>query len=223
MREAVRTNRAPHPRPNPQARPVDGVVDSTVDPGFYPQRCPRYQRFRVVRAGNFTFDTCGSTVDLGMNLYRRTANLSASEPRVVPLDWTGDANDERALREYLVPLHDYNTPYKAVATGLVRVQPEGFSQATVVWASTMLNDSDCPPMVYPAHATCRAVNGCPLAIGANRTCTLGFGEYFLETAGATFDGGCGDFNVRCEKARRLSRMSTRLCLVVAALVSRDDF
>ena len=33
-----------------------GTVNATPpDPGFYPQKCPRYHRFSVISAGNFTF------------------------------------------------------------------------------------------------------------------------------------------------------------------------
>ena len=159
-----------------------------------------------MRAGNFTFDTCGSAVALGINIYKRTNNLSESEPRVMPLAWNGrgNASAERARREYLVPLHDYDTQYKTISTGLVRVQPEGLSKAYIAWQQTQLNDTDYPPVVYPTHATWLAVNGCPLSVGANRTYFVEEpGDYFLESAGATFDGGCGYINIRYSTAASL--------------------
>ena len=50
-------------------------------PGFYPHACTRYHRFTVTHPGNFTFDTCASMFALGLQLYKRTDNVSESEPR----------------------------------------------------------------------------------------------------------------------------------------------
>ena len=36
------------------------------DPGFYPQRCPRYHRFSVTKPGNVTIDSCASMMNVGM-------------------------------------------------------------------------------------------------------------------------------------------------------------
>jgi len=135
---------------------------------------------------------------LGINIYKRTDNLSESELRAMPLARECGTGDEslKACREYLVPLHDYNKAYTAVSTGLVRVQPEGFSNATVAWFQTLLKDAAYPPILYPTHSTFLAANGCSLSQGANRTYTLAAADYFLETLGATGDGGCGYFNIR---------------------------
>ena len=117
----------------------------------------------------------------------------------MPLAWNGrgNASAEKARREYLVPLHDYDTQYKTMSTGLVRFQPEGIAEGHVAFMKAALNDTDYPPMVYPTHATFHAVNGCPSSQGAHRTYFMAEpGHYFLETAGATFDGGCGFFNIR---------------------------
>ena len=51
-------------------------------PGFYPQNCPRYHRFTVKAPGNITFDSCASMMAVGIALYRRTANITESEPRM---------------------------------------------------------------------------------------------------------------------------------------------
>ena len=50
-------------------------------PGFFPMTCTRYHRFTVTHPGNFTFDTCSSMLAMGFQLYKRTDNLSESEPR----------------------------------------------------------------------------------------------------------------------------------------------
>ena len=57
-------------RPNP----------STGDPGYYAYKCPRYHRFTVTKPGNFTFDTCASAMNVAISIYKRTNNLTASEP-----------------------------------------------------------------------------------------------------------------------------------------------
>ena len=50
-------------------------------PGYFPIPCTRYHRFTVTHPGNFTFDTCASMNAMGIVLYKRTDNVSESEPR----------------------------------------------------------------------------------------------------------------------------------------------
>ena len=55
---------------------------SKENPGFYPSKCPRYHRFKVTSPGNFSFDACASTSYMGLGLFKRTDNLTESEPRM---------------------------------------------------------------------------------------------------------------------------------------------
>ena len=50
-------------------------------PGHFIYPCTRYHRFTVTHPGNFTFDMCASMNAVGFQLYKRTDNLSESEPR----------------------------------------------------------------------------------------------------------------------------------------------
>lgn len=56
-------------------------------PGHFANRCPRYHRFRVTRPGNVTFDTCASMMTVGVEVFKRTNDSNASEPRIAA-DWT---------------------------------------------------------------------------------------------------------------------------------------
>ena len=79
---------------------------SPPDFGEYPQKCPRYHRFRVTKPGNFTLETCGSTASIGFNLYKQTGdNLTQSESRVMPLSEGGNTKSGQLFE---VPLHDNN-------------------------------------------------------------------------------------------------------------------
>ena len=81
---------------------------SPPDFGEYPQKCPRYHRFHVTKPGNFTFDTCGSTASIGVNLYKQTDNLTQSESRVMPLLEGGNTKRGQLFE---VPLHENNREY----------------------------------------------------------------------------------------------------------------
>ena len=70
----------------------------------------------------------------GIGLYKRTANLSESEPRMTSA-WDGF----KAGQLFEVPLHDSNQQYDAVSTGLVKVQPDRVNKGLVEWVNT-LND-----------------------------------------------------------------------------------
>ena len=90
-------------RGNPNADPPD--------PGYYPMRCPRYHRFTVTKPGNITFDACASLMNVGVSLFKRTANLNESEyGRTPDGSW-------RYGRLFEVPLHDKDTQYRTVSTG----------------------------------------------------------------------------------------------------------
>ena len=79
---------------------------SPPDFGEYPQKCPRYHRFRVTKPGNFTLETCGSTAAIGFNLYKQTSgDPTESESRVMPLSEGGDTKTGQLFE---VPLHDNN-------------------------------------------------------------------------------------------------------------------
>ena len=62
----------PAGRGNPNADPPDL--------GYFPYPCPRYHRFQVTEAGNVTFDTCASMMDVAVAVYKATDDLSKSEP-----------------------------------------------------------------------------------------------------------------------------------------------
>jgi len=159
--------------------------------GFYPQKCPRYHRFQVVRSGHVTFDTCGSMATFGVSIYKATSNLSESEPHIRRLDLGGESTGQL----YEVPLHDNNRQGTPVRTGLVKVQPDQFSAVSADWLRPFA-DPDYPAIEYPDHSTFTAVNGCPLSKGANRTYVLQAGNYVLETMGADLQGGCTHFSVK---------------------------
>ena len=91
----------------------NNVNASPPDFGVYPQKCPRYHRFRVTVPGTFTFDTCGSTASLGLNLYKQTSDLAKSESRVMPKSEgrTLQDNSTKSWQGFEVPLHDNNQVY----------------------------------------------------------------------------------------------------------------
>ena len=61
------------------------------------------------------------------NLYKRTANLSESEPRMTSA-WDGFKGGQL----FDVPLHDTNRQYATVSTGLVRVQPDSVAKGSLI-------------------------------------------------------------------------------------------
>ena len=158
------------------------------DVGYYPQKCPRYHRFHVTKHGNFTFDACSSMMMPGINIYKRTDNLSESEPRMT----SGSGGFKRG-QFFEVPLHENNQQYGTCRTGLIRVQPDILGETLVGWIN-QFKDPDYPELRYPDHATFNSVNGCPLSQSANRTYFLQSGSYILETLGSFLR--CSHFNVK---------------------------
>ena len=126
----------------------------------------------------------------GISLYKRTADLSRSAPRMTP-DWDGF----KAGLEFEVPLHDNNQQYSTVVTGLIKVQTDTASPGLTDWI-TRYADPDLPTMRFPDTADSNAINGCPLSLGAHRTYFLDEGDYFLETQGASIETSCSHFNVK---------------------------
>ena len=172
---------------------VSGRGNLEADPieaGYYPQRCPRYHRFEVKHAGLFTFDTCASMMNVGINIYKRTDDLTESEPRMTK-NWTIMGG-----QHFEVPLHANDEEYTKVTTGLVRVQPARMGKGFVDWLNGF-RDKAFPPVVYPEHATMWAANGCPYSFGAHRTYNISqLGEYFLETQTASPMFTCDNFNIK---------------------------
>ena len=132
-------------------------------------------------------DTCASTTGLGIQIYKRTNNLSESEPRL-----TNFSKGYMRGQNFSVPLHDNNRPYRTVATGLIKVQPDRCGPGIVKF----LNDGADPSLPkLPANVSCQAANGCMLSASANRTYYIGVGDYFLETQASVILSKCYDFHV----------------------------
>ena len=132
-----------------------------------------------------------------VNLYKRTANLTESAPRMTAA-WDGF----KGGLLFDVPLHDTDREYATVSTGLVLVQHDILPSGFVDWINKY-TDTSLPPVSYPSHAQFAAVNGCPLSQGAHRTYYLLAGDYFLETSGASpFSSSpsqaCDNFNVQMD-------------------------
>ena len=149
-------------------------------PRFFPQPCPRYHRFAVTHPGNFTFDTCASMFSVVLQLYKRTDNLSESEPRMT-LDYDGFHSNQT----FDVPLHANDKEWTRVRTGLKRVHADHYPSTFVDWLNAPSRTAGYPSnWPVPTHddAISPAANGCPTSIGANRTLQIDeVGEYFLET------------------------------------------
>jgi serine/threonine protein kinase len=171
-------------RANPNADPPD--------PGFYPISCPRFHRFKVIQPGNFTFDTCASMMDVGLSLYKRTDNLSESEPR---MNITTGVFEEGKMFE--VPLHDNNQQYCTVSTGLIRIQPDLYHSNFVDWMNEQSRfDPHYPPMNLDSRDA-YTKNGCPLSANTHRTYFIGeVGDYFLASAGSSTANACSNFNIK---------------------------
>jgi len=86
-------------------------------------------------------------MQVGINLFKQTDNLTESEPRMTS-DWKGFQGGQL----FEVPLHDANKHYKTVTTGLIRVQPEPSAKGAVAFIQTV-SDPALPPVSYPDHAT----------------------------------------------------------------------
>ena len=167
-----------------------------IDPGTFPNPCPRFHRFSVKHAGNFTFDACASSMTVGLNIYKRTDNLSESQPRMTS-DWPREWKQWQRL-PFEVPLHDNDQQYATVSTGLIKVQPDIVNKRHTDWL-IRLSSPDFPPYLYadPASHTAGSVNGCPLSLSANRTYYIAeAGDYVLQTQGATLIQSCDNFAVK---------------------------
>lgn len=127
----------------------------------------------------------------GVSLYKRTANLSESEPRMTA-DWDGFKDGQ----QFEVPLHDNDQPSNVVKTGLVQVQPDILPKEFVEFWMAHYSNPDRPPVLYP-DSKWLSINGCPMSAGANRTYYLAdAGDYFLHTAAGNLNLACGNFNVK---------------------------
>ena len=169
-------------RGNPAADPPD--------PGYYPQRCARYHRFKITRPGNFTFDSCASTMGVGLGLYKRTVDLTKSAPRITP------GGRLQSGQHYDVPLFNNDRQYDTVKTGLIPIQPDKIGQGF----SDFFNAKGRPDPAYPRltpDSIYLATNGCPMSSGVLRSYYIGeVGDYFLETMGADLTAGCNSFEVK---------------------------
>merc|ERR1719272_2577919 len=133
---------------------------------------------------------------VGVALYKRTADLTESEPRMTSKPpWT--LTDRLP---YEVPLYSNNQfpAYRTISTGLVMVQPDRMSEQLVDFVNgNGLSQAWFPPFVYPGYYT--AANGCPLSSSVHRTYYIGeVGEYFLESASTDFRKACGTFNIKMQ-------------------------
>ena len=149
-----------------------------------------YLLSNLVTCLNVIQDTCASMNNIGIALYKRTDNLSESEPRM-----TSGSKVFQGGQLFEVPLHHNDQQYGAVTTGLVRVQPDQLNQGFTNWVSEYHN-KDFPPLVYPDHTKAQSVNGCSMSQGAHRTYYIETGDYFLSTIGASWNNDCGDFHVK---------------------------
>ena len=104
----------------------------------------------------FAQDTCASEMTVGVALFKRTDNLSESEPRMAP-DWSGF----RGGQNFSVPLHDKDRQYRNVTTGLVKVQPDNLGRGFVSFMKS-ISDPNLPNVSYPDHASWEGFNGCAL-------------------------------------------------------------
>ena len=130
---------------------------------------------------------------VGIALYKRTDNLTESEPRM-----TSTMKGFKAGQLFEVPLHNNDRQYATVLTGLIKVQPDRLGKPLVEWANGGGRYiPDLPAVTYPDHAQWAAVNGCPLSQSVHRTYFIGsVGEYFLETQSVTSEAACDNFNVK---------------------------
>ena len=152
-----------------------------------------------------TQDSCASMMLMGFAIYKRTDNVSESEPHMTPDYWASPnftkhdpRNSFKRGHLYEVPLHNNDREYATVSTGLVKIQQdrlnEGFAN---FYHDQNWDDDSLPPMSWPDHINTVAVNGCPLSISAHRTYFIGeVGEYFLQTTTAAFGHTCNNFNVK---------------------------
>ena len=127
---------------------------------------------------------------LGLELFRRTANLSESEPRMLS-NWSWSKGGQN----FSVPLHDNDRQYRTVTTGLARVQPDRCPLGMARYYNDDFNQA-LKWLKMPDDAPCFSVNGCTLSQGANRTYRLDAGEYFLETMMSSVLGQCSDFHAK---------------------------
>ena len=127
----------------------------TPDYGYHPERCPRYHRFKVISPGNFTFDTCSSSMFVGIQIYKRTDNLSQSEPRMTS-DWDGFKHNQL----FEVPLHDNDKQYATVSTGLIRVTSDVCGADLVEWMNSFHDKNDR----IHEEMHCPSMNGCNVAL-----------------------------------------------------------
>ena len=140
---------------------------TTLDYGYFPQGCPRYHRFTVLKPGNFTFDTCSSMMAAAVSILKRTDNLGESEPRMTH-EWAGFKGGQT----FSVPLHDNNQLYRNITTGLIWVQPDYGGIELAEWIMDPERaDPKLPNLTasYPETFRTQSNNGCSLAEGANRT------------------------------------------------------
>ena len=141
-------------------------------------------------------DACASSMTTGLNIYKRTDNLSESQPRMTS-DWPRTWDQWQRL-PFEVPLHDNDKQYGTFTTGLIKVQGDIVNERHTDWL-IRLSSPDFPEYLYadPASHTSGSVNGCSLSLSANRSYYIGeIGDYVLQTQGATLIQSCDNFAVK---------------------------
>ena len=132
---------------------------------------------------------------MGLNLYKRTDNLSESSPRMTS-NADGTWQGLKGGQNFSVPLHDNNVQYDTVTTGLVMFEPDHLSPLFNDYMKA--NGEPIPSLPYTnAPLTSHSVNGCLLSQGANRTYQISeVGDYVLGTQLNAVLGLCKYFNVK---------------------------
>ena len=111
-------------------------------------------------------DTCASLMDVGLLLYKRTDNLTESEPMVLTNGTYIRGNNQTGYafeQFYKVPLHRDDQQYDTVSTGLVKIQPDLVSQGLIDFVEGFGTPQEFPPFMRPDRASYISTNGCPLS------------------------------------------------------------
>lgn len=91
-------------------------------------------------------------MDVGINLFKQTDNLTESEPRMTS-DWDGFKRNQ----SFEVPLHDNDQQYRTISTGLVQIQPDRFGQGFIDFITPSYVEG-FPPMSLPGNASYVAIS-----------------------------------------------------------------
>ena len=146
-------------------------------------------------------DTCASVMQVGINIFKLTDNLTESEPHMTS-GWKGFKRGQ----PFEVPLHNSNQQQSTFSTGLVRIQPDFFGKGFVDFFNRLTDPAF--PIMDPG-TTAYTANGCPLSLSAHRTYHIRErGDYLLETSSASPLQSCNSFNVRMECSSGAETAST---------------